>query len=178
MRILRRAVSVALLSVLVVVWAVTLRPQAIGGPAVFVAVRGSSMLPSYQNGDLVVVEASSQYAVGEVVAYRVPRGQVGAGKVVIHRIVGGDGDAGFTLRGDHNTAPDPWSPKQGDMVGVATLRLPNAGGMITLVQRPVVLAGLAAALTVAFILARPTPPRSTAKRIRLRRVLASRKGDA
>ena len=44
MRIARRAISLVLLSTLVAVWAVTLRPQAIGGPAVFVAVRGSSML--------------------------------------------------------------------------------------------------------------------------------------
>jgi signal peptidase len=179
MRLLRRGVSVVLLSALVVVWAFTLRPQAIGGPAVFVAVRGSSMLPTYQNGDLVVVESSAHYAVGEVVAYRVPQGQVGAGKVVIHRIVGGNGYDGFILQGDHNTAPDPWSPKQGDMVGLATLRLPNAGRVISLVRHPVILAGLAAALMVTFILARPMPPKPRGKRARpVRGSLAPRKVDA
>jgi signal peptidase len=179
MRILRRAVSLALLSTLVVVWALTLRPQAIGGPAVFVAVRGTSMLPTYLNGDLVVVQSSSHYAVGEVVAYRVPHGEVGAGKVVIHRIVGGTAADGFVLRGDHNTAPDPWSPKQGDMVGVATFRLANVGGLISLVRQPVILAGLAAALMVTFILARPTPPRRSGNRWRLRpRLMAPREFDS
>jgi signal peptidase len=163
MRILRRAVSVGLLGLLVAVWAFTLRPQAIGGPAVFVAVRGSSMLPAYQNGDLVVVEAAAHYAVGEVVAYRVPQGQVGAGKVVIHRIVGGTAENGFVMQGDHNTAPDPWSPRQGDMVGLATLRLPHAGGVISLVRQPVILSGLAAALMVTLVLARPSPPRRPGK---------------
>jgi signal peptidase len=152
-----------LLAALVAVWAFTLRPQAIGGPAVFVAVRGSSMLPAYQNGDLVVVEAAAHYAVGEVVAYRVPQGQVGAGKVVIHRIVGGTAQDGFVMQGDHNTAPDPWSPRRGDMVGVAAFRLPNAGGVITLLRQPVILAGLAAAVMVTVVLARPARPRRARK---------------
>ena len=149
----------AVLATLVVVWAFTLRPQAIGGPAVFVAVRGSSMLPTYHDGDLIVVESSAHYAVGEVAAYRVPKGDIGAGKVVIHRIVGGDATDGFVLRGDHNSAPDPWTPRQRDMVGIAALRLPDAGGLISLVRRPVILAGLAAALMVTLILIRPAPPK-------------------
>ncbi len=113
MRFLRRAIGIVLLAILVGLWAVTLRPQAIGGPAVFVAVRGSSMLPTYENGDLVVVEAASRYAVGEVVAYRVPTGEVGEGKVVLHRIVDGDGEHGFVLQGDHNTAPGSVVPEAG-----------------------------------------------------------------
>jgi signal peptidase I len=155
MRVLWRAVSLAFIGAVVVAWALTLRPQVLGGPAVFVAVRGSSMLPTYVHGDLVVVESAAQYRIGEVVAYRVPAGQVGAGKIVIHRIVGGDGIRGFTLKGDHNTAPDPWSPKQGDMVGVATVRLPDAGRLIALVRQPAILAALAAALVVTLILLQP-----------------------
>jgi signal peptidase I len=156
--VVKRAIGLTLLGALVVAWAVTLRPQALGGPAVFVAVRGSSMLPTYQHGDLVVVESASHYVIGDVVAYRVPNGEVGAGKVVIHRIVGGDATHGFTLQGDHNAAPDPWFPRSADMVGVATVRVPNVGGLISFVRQPITLAGLAAGLTVAFILARPGPP--------------------
>ena len=154
----------ATLVALVVVWAFTLRPQAIGGPAVFVAVRGSSMLPTYHDGDLIVVESSARFAVGDVAAYRVPKGQIGAGKVVIHRIVGGDAIDGFTFQGDHNAAPDPWTPKQRDMVGIAAVRVPNVGGLISLVRRPVILAGLAAALMVTLILARPSPPNGGRRR--------------
>jgi signal peptidase I len=161
-RIVRRAIKLGLIGVVVVAWGVTLRPQAVGGPAVFVAVRGSSMLPTYQNGDLVVVESASRYAVGEVVAYRVPKGGIGAGKVVIHRIIGGDGERGFTLQGDHNNAPDPWFPKQGDMVGVAALRIPNVGGLISLIRQPVILAGLAAAMMVTLVMARPGPRKALA----------------
>jgi signal peptidase len=175
-RIVRRAIALVLLCGLVAVWAVTLRPQAIGGPAVFVAVRGSSMLPTYENGDLVVVESAAHYAIGEVVAFRVPAGEVGEGKVVLHRIVDGDAEHGFVLQGDHNTAPDPWFPRQADIVGIAAWRLVHVGSVINLVRQPVILAGLAAAIMVTFILARPLPPRPEAVRPRPTRALAPRKG--
>ena len=159
-RRLRRAATVTFIVLLVTLWAVTLRPQAFGGPATFVAVRGSSMLPTYEHGDLVVVESVMTYEVGQVVAYRVPAGEVGAGHIVIHRIVAGDSTNGFTMQGDHNTAPDPWLPKQDDMVGIASFRLPNAGRLISLVQQPVILGGLASAIVVTVLLARPpSPPR-------------------
>jgi signal peptidase I, archaeal type len=168
MRLVWKVVRLSLIAAVVVVWAFTLRPQALGGPAVFVAVRGTSMLPTYQNGDLVVVESAARYGVGDVVAYRVPDGQIGSGKIVIHRIIAGDAARGFTLQGDHNLAPDPWSPKQRNMVGVATFRLPNAGRLIALVRQPVILAGLAAALVVTVIVARP-PGRGRGKRPARRR---------
>jgi signal peptidase I len=163
-RLIRRAIGLVLLVGLVSAWAVTLRPQAIGGPALFVVVRGSSMLPTLETGDLIVVEATARYAVGEVAAYRVPAGQVGAGRVVIHRIVGGNGTDGFVFKGDHNSAVDPWAPTLGDMVGVAALRLPGAGRVISLVDQPVILAGLAAALMVTYLLARPSAPRRHPRR--------------
>lgn len=162
-----KAASLAFVTAVIVVWAFTLRPQALGGPAVFVAVRGSSMLPTYEHGDLVVVQSSATYKVGDVVAYRVPAGEVGSGKVVIHRIVDGDATTGFTLQGDNNSAPDAWRPRQADMVGIATFRVSNAGRLIALVQQPVILAGLASAIVVTVFLARPPGP-SRPRRVRRR----------
>jgi len=149
-----RAATLTVIAVVVMLWAVTLRPQVLGGPATFVAVRGSSMVPSYQHGDLVVVESVDRYAVGQVAAYRVPAGEVGAGHIVIHRIIGGDAVHGFTMKGDHNTAPDPWMPKQADMVGIASVRVANAGRLISLVRQPVILGGLAGAIVVTLLIAR------------------------
>jgi signal peptidase len=177
-RRLYKAATITIIAVVVMLWAVTLRPQVLGGPATFVAVRGSSMLPTFEHGDLVVVESVAMYQVGQVVAYRVPAGEVGAGHVVIHRIVGGDAAHGFTMQGDHNTAPDPWLPKQADMVGLASFRVANAGRLIGLVQQPVIMGGLASAIVVTVLLARP--PRQERKRRGARRrsgVLTTEKID-
>jgi signal peptidase I len=167
-RRVRKAATLTLIAAAIVVWALTLRPQVLGGPAVFVAVRGSSMLPTYEHGDLVVVQSAAAFEVGDVVAYRVPAGEVGAGKIVIHRIVDGDAANGFTLKGDHNTAPDPWHPKRADMVGIATFRLSNAGRLIGLLQQPLILAGLASAIVVTVFLARPARPTTRTRRVRRR----------
>lgn len=165
-----RAASLTFVAAVMLIWAVTLRPQALGGPAMFVAVRGSSMLPAYEHGDLVVVQSAADYKVDDVVAYRVPAGEVGAGRVVIHRIVAGDATAGFTLQGDNNGAPDPWHPREADMVGVAAFRVPHAGRIITLVQQPAILGGLASAIVVTVVLARPPRPRGRSRVLRRRLV--------
>ena len=118
-------------------------PQSLGGRADWVLVSGTSMLPRLHTGDLVLVEHRSAYHVGEVVAYRVPQGEVGAGHVVIHRIVGGNGTKGFTMKGDNRTAPDLWYPKTSDVVGAKTLRIPHAFAVIRWARSPLVLGGVA-----------------------------------
>src|SRR3954464_2750049 len=85
---------------IVAFWFVALRPQAIGGPAGFALVSGTSMLPRSHNGDLVIVHHRARYRVGAVIAYRVPKGDRAAGAQIIHRIVGGFARSGFAVQGD------------------------------------------------------------------------------
>ncbi|HYM82894.1 MAG TPA: signal peptidase I, partial [Candidatus Dormibacteraeota bacterium] len=113
---LRRAAGLVAFVGLVVAWAIVLRPVALGGQTLFLVVRGDSMLPTYQTGDLVILRSADAYRQGEVVAYRVPAGELGAGRIVIHRIVGGDAVSGYLVKGDHNPAVDPWRPKPSDIV--------------------------------------------------------------
>jgi signal peptidase len=127
-------------------------PQALGGSAGWVMVSGTSMLPHLHTGDLVLVERRSSYHVGEVIAYRVPKGQVGAGHVVIHRIVGGSGRKGWKMQGDNRTAPDLWYPTNRDVVGAKLLRIPDAWLVLRFFHSPLFL-GLLAALGVFFWLA-------------------------
>ena len=128
-------------------------PQRLGGRADWVMVSGTSMLPRLRTGDLVLVERQPGYHVGEVVAYRVPKGQVGAGYVVIHRIIGGNGQTGWRMKGDNRTAPDLWYPTDHDVIGSKLLRIPHAWFFLRLLHMPLMLglfAGVAAFFMIAF----------------------------
>jgi signal peptidase len=102
------------------------------------------MLPHYHTGDLVLVEQHSSYHVGQVIAYRVPKGDAMSGAQVIHRIIGGDAQHGFIVQGDNRTAPDVWHPKPRDIVGAKALRIPNAVIVLQFLRSPLFLALLAA----------------------------------
>lgn len=150
---LRRILLLAAFGGLLAGWAVLLRPESLGGTTAYLVVRGDSMLPTYETGDLVILRADRSYRAGEIVAYRVPAGELGAGHIVIHRIVGGDGSTGFQVEGDHNPAPDPWRPRTTDIVGAPWLVLPGAGRILATLHQPVVLGALAAALVVGWFVA-------------------------
>ena len=115
---LRMPLALAKLAAILVIAAACLwfgLPQRLGGRADWVLVSGTSMLPRMHTGDLVLVERRSSYHVGEVVAYRIQKGEIGAGYVVIHRIIGGNGRTGWTMKGDNRTAPDLWHPTNQDV---------------------------------------------------------------
>lgn len=156
---LRRVIELALGIAAIAIWAVTLRPTSLGGPATYVVVRGDSMLPTFQSGDLVVLQAAAGYAAGDVVGYHVPGGEVGEGALVVHRIAAGDGQAGFTMLGDNNPAPDPWVPGASDVAGRAWLVIPGVGRLIAFVQRPAAAGALATSLVVMLAFARPATRR-------------------
>jgi signal peptidase I len=155
---MRSSVASALLLIAVLAgWALTLRPQALGGPAGYVLVSGTSMEPKYHTGDMVLVLHQSEYRVGDVIAYRVPKGDVAAGAQVIHRIIGGDGTRGFVVQGDNRSAPDVWRPKNGDIVGAKKLRIPNAVLVLQFLRSPVLLGLLAACFVFVRVWSREAP---------------------
>jgi signal peptidase len=151
MRLTRKLVWYLAVLIVGTAWAFTLRPQSLGGPAGYVMVRGVSMLPTYHTNDLVITRPRSSYAKGDIVAYRVPKGQVGAGIVVIHRIIGGSGRTGYLLQGDNNPAPDDWRPKSADIVGKAWILGPQAGKLLLLLHAPIALASVAAGIAIAIV---------------------------
>lgn len=135
-------------------WFVSLRPASLGGPATYVIVRGISMEPTYHDGDLVIVRRRPAYQMGDIVAYTIPAGEVGGGLSVIHRIIGGSPDAGFTTKGDNNAESDPWRPTIGQIEGTTWLVLPRAGAIMSILRTPIMMASLAAAIAVAMIVYR------------------------
>jgi signal peptidase len=132
-------------------WFVLLRPQALGGPAALVMVTGESMEPTLHAGDLAVAFDHESYAVGDVVAYRIPQGDAAAGQLVIHRIVAA-ADEGFTLRGDNAASPDIWRPRAGDVAGRLALVLPGGAHAVEWLRQPLVLGSLALVAWVAIVL--------------------------
>ncbi len=106
--------------IMAIVFVVLFAPTTVGGPTTYVIVSGTSMSPTFEDGDLVVVRRGD-YAVGDVIAFETGRG------VVIHRIVGGSGEEGFVMQGDNKEAVDPWQPTGDDIVGEEFAVIPGGG---------------------------------------------------
>jgi signal peptidase I len=109
--------------------AVILVMTAIGGWAVctgrvsYVITHGVSMSPVYYQGDLVFVVKANSYRVGQIAAYH------GAtpGLEVLHRIIAGDGKAGYVFKGDNNQSTDVVYPTADEVIGKAVLHVPKGG---------------------------------------------------
>jgi signal peptidase I len=151
-----RRIRGAIIVGLVVGWALVLRPQWLGGPATYVLVRGDSMLPTYQNGDFLVLSPEATYGPGDIVAYKVPEGQVGAGHLIVHRIRAIT-EQGFEIRGDNNSSADPWIVTPSDVVGRTVLQVPALGLVLAFLLQPVIAGGLAASGVVMYFVARSNP---------------------
>lgn len=117
---------------LVVVLALALWPSSIGGRLGLVMVAGTSMEPTYQPGDAVIAWREP-VEVGDTILYRIPEGSEGAGKTVIHRVVGGDGN-GWVTQGDNRAHPDSWYPSNLDVLGVAKMKVPLGGEVLSVVR--------------------------------------------
>lgn len=140
----RAALIVLSAAVLALVW-----PTTFGGSTAFVGVDGDSMNGTYVDGDLIVVREQRSYDVGDVITYRVQAGEFGAGAHVIHRIVGGDAEAGFRTQGDNRDKPDTWRPRPTDILGTSWVRVPDGAQRFQDLGQPVPLGALCAGLTVA-----------------------------
>ncbi len=101
-------------------------PARFGGDATFVVVHGHSMDPTFRSGDLVLVRSASEYQVGDIAAYHIPKGQAGAGSGVIHRIVRREGDR-YVFKGDNRATADQWRPHASDIMGRLAIRVPLPG---------------------------------------------------
>lgn len=135
----------------VAAWLVYLRPTALGGPASYIFVSGTSMQPTMVTGDLVVLQRADDYAKGDVIAFAIPDGEPGAGTFVIHRIVGGSAEDGFVMQGDNKPAPDDWRPTSSFVQGRLWLHISGAGSLVAWLKQPSIFASLTAALVVFFI---------------------------
>ena len=119
-----------LLAVLFPVW-LLFAPGSLGGSSSYVITSGISMVPRFHSGDLALVREASEYRVGDIVAYR----DQDLGKVVLHRIVGLEGER-FVFQGDNNDFLDSYHPSRTDLVGKLWFHVPRAGMLLAWVGMP------------------------------------------
>jgi len=120
---------------------------------------GTSMLPTYHAGDLVIVAHGSDYEVGDIVGYR----STGSEQIVLHRIVGGDAVSGFEMRGDNNASVDPYAPKPADIVGRAIIHVPKVGVLVR--SRAGVIGLLGGVMLLGLVTVGSTEPYASRRRI-------------
>ncbi|HMT23409.1 MAG TPA: signal peptidase I [Microthrixaceae bacterium] len=136
-RLLRSLATLLMFAALVVgLW-----PARFGGAASFVVVRGHSMEPSYELGDLLYVRSASEYRVGDIAVYRIPEGEPGEGHLVVHRIIRILDGGRYQFQGDNREFPDDSRPQREDLVGRPLINL-GTGATRGLVVLPFILSAV------------------------------------
>ena len=123
-------------------WFIYAAPTTLGGPLSLIWVSGLSMEPTLYTGDLAVLYEREQYAVGDIVAFRIPEGGT-----VIHRIIEVHPD-GYRFQGDNRDQVDPWTLDETAIRGQQILSVPQAARAMTWLGQPRVLAALVVAMVV------------------------------
>jgi signal peptidase I len=128
----RRAAQYGATAVVAVLAWLFVWPALLGGSMTYVVISGPSMEPTYETGDFVAARERGSYEIGDIVVFSTDNGNV------IHRIVGGDGDAGYVMQGDNNPETDPWNPTDDEVLGEAVLHVPGAGDAVMLLRHVVI----------------------------------------
>jgi len=108
-----------------------LTPSNLGGSTTYLVTRGTSMLPTHEPGALVVTRTQNAYAIGDVIAFY----REGLDHIVLHRIVGIDGDR-FVTRGDNNAFDDTFHPAVSDIVGTQWVHVPRGADVMVRLRSP------------------------------------------
>jgi signal peptidase I len=122
---LRRVLLSATSVVLVAAGWFLFAPPILGGSAGYAIITGSSMVPTIQPNDLVVLRAQPVYRVGDVVAYR----SATLDRIVLHRIIGEQGGR-VSMKGDNNSWTDLDHPSTSEVIGREWFRIPALGGLL------------------------------------------------
>jgi signal peptidase I len=107
-------------------------PTALGGKDNSVVTEGVSMQPRFHAGDLAIIRAQPNYAVGEIVGYQSKLLHT----VVLHRIIARNGNT-YTFKGDNNDFIDPEHPTRSQLVGALWIHIPGAGTQFRAIGSPI-----------------------------------------
>lgn len=92
-----------------------------------------SMEPAISAGDVIITVPITKKMpqVDDVIAYQAKRFNGENVAVFSHRIIDGDIENGFIMKGDANKSPDPQKPKAEDILGVVIFAIPFIGKLLT-----------------------------------------------
>ena len=92
-----------------------------------------SMEPAISAGDIIITTpiTRKEPKAGDVVAYQAKRFNGENVAVFSHRIISGDLQSGFVVKGDANKSPDNQKPKAPDILGVVIVVIPFLGNILT-----------------------------------------------
>ena len=92
-----------------------------------------SMEPAISPGDIIITTpiTRKEPMVGDVIAYQAKRFNGENVAVFSHRIISGDLQSGFVVKGDANKSPDNQKPKAPDILGVVIFVIPFLGNILT-----------------------------------------------
>ena len=92
-----------------------------------------SMEPAISAGDIVILAPTprAEPKIDDVVAYTGRRFSGEAVGTFTHRIIGGDAQSGFLVKGDANPSPDVQKPTKNDISGVVFFVIPFIGKFLT-----------------------------------------------
>ena len=145
--------------VLVFVWWITLAPQSIGGPLTYAVVSGSSMEPDFFDGDRIVAQTQSGYAVGDSVVYSI------YGGYVVHQIIA-ESESGFKTQGVNNPTPDSWIVPPKNILGKQLVAFPGFGKTLVFLRTHPLALGTIVALLAALLMVE-VKPRKLSTRLEL-----------
>jgi signal peptidase I len=127
-------------------WVLLLRPSFLGGDVTYITVQGTSMQPTLSTGDLAIVRHQDRYNVGDIVAFHA------AGAIVIHRIISGSAEEGYTVQGDNKEVPDIWRPSGEDILGRMWFSIPWGGRVFAILRQPLILGSVVGGLGMLAVL--------------------------
>ena len=92
-----------------------------------------SMTPAIKTGDVIITTPIKYKTpkIGDVIAYQAKRFNGAPVGVFSHRIIGGDINKGFIVKGDSNKSPDSQRPKANEILGVVIMVIPFIGNLLT-----------------------------------------------
>jgi signal peptidase I len=128
---IKKAISISGYSIAIVL--LMFSALSFGGVVKARIVLTGSMAPAISTGDIIITTPidRKEPKIGDVIAYQAKRFNGENVAVFSHRIMSGDLQNGFVVKGDANKTPDNQKPAAPDILGVVVFVIPYIGNFLT-----------------------------------------------